>query len=209
MCVAAGRLSWCAGMQHAWQCLQNMHSSKHGAQAPQHMQSAHAVTLTEASISRQPASTAGWLATMPTVRPLRRVKPESRGRGRGGEVDAPLCREPGVGPGPSRYTSCWGAAGKQCVPSLHTVGAECTGAECTGAGRRTRDDVLGVVLRNLKHLAIVHHLLHHAQHVVGLHQGQRCGYRLCMGDRLSTDKGVSTCSPAAVLAKPAILSKAQ
>lgn len=32
-------------------------------------------SLPEASMSRQPASTAGWLATTPTVRPLSRAKP--------------------------------------------------------------------------------------------------------------------------------------
>ena len=31
--------------------------------------------LTELAMSRQPASTIGWLATMPTVRPSMRAKP--------------------------------------------------------------------------------------------------------------------------------------
>lgn len=129
----------------------------------------------EASMSRQPASTAGWLATTPTVRPLSRAKPADGWAG-----TAWLCTATGW---PCTATG-WSM---RCAHPFTSQGYDRHRWRAMRDATATCDDVLGVVLADLKHLSVVHHLLDHPQHVVCL-QGADEGSR----ERASSEPGKST-----------------
>ena len=138
--------------------------------------------LLEASMSRHPASTAGWLATTPTVRPSSRAKPAGT---------------PGTAVGQLRKVGLW------CVPAFTCSVSPCCCRLCASS-RLACNDVLGKFWHDLAHMSIVNHLLHHAVHVVRLQAA--CGSRGSMGSGSSGSRGnTSTICAATNLATTLLL----